>query len=443
MTESSTVEFKREYVEDIKKTVIAFANCQGGELYIGIEDDGSVCGVKDADDCQLRAVNAIRDAVRPDVSMFTFVEVCNAEGVNTVKITVQQGTARPYYLSGKGIRPEGVYVRRGASTVSASEAEILKMIRETAGDDYETARSLNQQLTFNYTEKYFVENGISFGDEQKRTLGIILQDGTFSDLGLLLSDQCVHTIRFAVFEGANKTVFKDRKEFGGSLLKQSEEVYDHISLFNHLHSHFEGLQRVDICDYPVEAVREALLNSIVHRDYSFSSSTLISVFDDRIEFVTVGGLIKGITKSDIMLGISVLRNRRLAEVFYRLHLIEAYGTGMPKIQESYSESKVKPKIEISDNAFKITLPNVNYKPQTEKKNTSVGAPKNIPEKALSKREKQILSYLKEHSAAARHDIQKLVKCSQTTTLSTLGKMADKGLIQKRGEGKQTVYVLKE
>lgn len=214
-------------------------------------------------------------------------------------------------------------------------------------------------------------------------------------------------------------------------------------MFNHLHSHFEGLQRVDICDYPVEAVREALLNSIVHRDYSFSSSTLISVFDDRIEFVTVGGLVKGITKSDIMLGISVLRNRRLAEVFYRLHLIEAYGTGMPKIQESYSESKVKPKIEISDNAFKITLPNVNYKPRAEKNNASVGAPKNIPEKALSKREKQILSYLKEHSAAARQDIQKLVKCSQTTTLSTLGKMADKGLIQKQGEGKRTVYVLKE
>lgn len=445
MIESVNVEFKREYVEDIKKTVIAFANTQGGELYIGIEDDGSVCGVGDPDDCQLRAVNSVRDAVKPDVSMFTSAEVCEREGLQVVKITVQRGTSRPYYLSGKGIRPEGVFVRRGASTVSASEAEILKMIRETAGDDYETARSLNQQLTFDYAENYFRKKEIAFGEEQKRTLGIISQDGTFSNLALLLSDQCVHTVRFAVFEGSCKTVFKDRKEFGGSLLQQSEEAYNYISMFNHLHADFEGLQRVDSPDYPREAIREALLNSIVHRDYSFSSGTLISIFDDRIELVTVGGLVKGITKNDIMLGISVLRNRRLADVFYRLRLIEAYGTGMPKIWESYSESKAKPKLEVSDNAFKITLPNMNYTPRTEKGAASSRAPENVCISAskISPREKQILSYLKENPSVTRQTVQKLAKCSQTTAISTLGRLIDKGLIEKREEGRRTVYILKE
>src|SRR5699024_11153931 len=123
---------------------------------------------------------------------------------------------------------------------------------------------------------------------------------------------------------------------------------------------FEGLNRIDKRDYPSEALREALLNAITHRDYSFSGSTLISIFDDRIEFVTIGGLVRGLTFDDIMLGVSALRNQNLANVFYRLKLIEAYGTGILKINESYAECAVKPQFEVTDNAFKITLPNINY-----------------------------------------------------------------------------------
>ena len=154
MIENNTTEFKREYIDDIKKTIIAFANCDGGSLYIGIEDDGTVCGVDDIDDCQLRVVNSIRDSIRPDVSMFTTINVETRDDKQIVRIEVQHGTGYPYYIGSKGLRPEGVFVRRGASTVPASEAEILKMIKEAAGDNYETARSLNQQLTFEYAEKY-------------------------------------------------------------------------------------------------------------------------------------------------------------------------------------------------------------------------------------------------------------------------------------------------
>jgi len=116
----------------------------------------------------------------------------------------------------------------------------------------------------------------------------------------------MHTIRFAVFEGDSKTTFKDRREFSGSLLKQLEEAFAYIDMFNRTSSEFVGLDRIDKRAYPVEAIREALLNAIVHCDYGYSASTLISIFDNRIEFVTVGGLVKGFTKNDIMLGISVL-----------------------------------------------------------------------------------------------------------------------------------------
>lgn len=125
-------------------------------------------------------------------------------------------------------------------------------------------------------------------------------------------------------------VFKDRREFSGSLLKQMNEVYDFIDLHNQTRATIEKLLRIDVRDYPEVAVREALLNMLVHRDYSFSSSALISVYIDRIEFVSIGGLMPGIDLEDIMVGLSICRNQDLANVFYRLHLIEAYGTGMRK-----------------------------------------------------------------------------------------------------------------
>ena len=125
---------------------------------------------------------------------------------------------------------------------------------------------------------------------------------------------------------------------------------------------FQGLDRIDIRDYPPETIREALLNAIAHRDYAFSASTLISIFTDRIEFVSIGGLPKGITYEDILLGVSVPRNPRLANIFYRLRLIEAFGTGIPKIKGSYQGQAAQPLIQTSDNAFKITLPNINCRP---------------------------------------------------------------------------------
>jgi len=173
-------------------------------------------------------------------------------------------------------------------------------------------------------------------------------------------------IKLAVFEGSRKSVFKDRRELSGSLLGQMEEAVDYIDRYNRTRAEFSGLDRLDIQDYPPEAIREALLNAIVHRDYSFSSATLISIFEDRIEFVKIGGLVKGITLDDVELRVSVLRNQYLANIFYRLRLIEAYGTGILKINECYNDYAVKPVIETTSNAFKITLPNTNFHAEEQK-----------------------------------------------------------------------------
>jgi ATP-dependent DNA helicase RecG len=251
-------------------------------------------------------------------------------------------------------------------------------------------------------------------------------DGMYTNLGLLLSDQCVHTVKLAVFEGAAKTVFKDRREFTGSLLKQLNDVFDFIDRYNRNRSEIEGLRRIDKRDYPVEAVREALLNALIHRDYSFSDSTLISIFDDRIEFVSIGGLARGITFNDMMLGVSVARNRNLANVFYRLTLIEAYGTGMPKIIRNYAEYAAKPQIEVSDNVFKITLPNTNE----------------ITEKAmLNDNESAVIALFKSNDSVVRKDVEKILSVSQTMAIRVLKGLVNKGEIRAVGSGKNTRYVL--
>ena len=256
MLEGKNIEFKRQYTDDIKYAVLAFANTEVGTLYIGINDDGSVEGVENPDAVMLQVMNMIRDTIRPDITVAVDCSTELMENKHVVVLIIQRGVARPYYLANKGIRPAGVYVRQGASSVPASETAILQMIKESSGDIYEEARSLNQNLTFKEAEAYFAKKHLQFGDAQKRTLQLISADGTYSNLGMLLSDQCISIIKLAVFEGSKKTVFHDRKELSGSLFKQLEDAYAYINQFNYTRSEFPGLERVDTRDYPPEAVRD-------------------------------------------------------------------------------------------------------------------------------------------------------------------------------------------
>lgn len=444
--ESETVELKEVVVDDIKKEIIAFANCDGGKLYIGVRDDGTVIGLDNADSVSLQISNMVRDAIKPDITMFLHYETIVENGKNVVVVDIQRGTDRPYYLAKKGMRPEGVYVRQGYSSVPATDTAIRRMIKETDGDRFEAMRCLNQDLTFEATKKEFELRKTDFGAQQMRTLKLIDQDGLYSNLALLLSDQCVHTIKVAVFQGTDQTIFKDRREFTGSLMQQMNEVYDFIDFRNQTRATIEKLYRVDVRDYPEVAVREALLNLLVHRDYSFSASAFISIYEDRIEFVSIGGLMPGIDLEDVMVGISVCRNQDLANVFYRLHLIEAYGTGMGKIMKAYESMQVKLVIETTKNAFKIILPNINAKYETENATvkTKSGTPVTVhTEKKLSDEEEKILEYARKHGAITRNDVIGLLEVSASTAARVIRKMVKTNLLEQKGKARNTHYTIAE
>ena len=427
--ESEVVELKAEIVGDICKEVIAFANTKGGTLYIGVSNDGSVVGVKNADQVILQMNNMIRDSIKPDVTMFVGYEAQHVSDKDIIAVTIQKGTDRPYYLSSKGLKPSGVYVRNGTSSDPATDTAIRRMIKETDGDSFESMRSLEQNLSFEAAEKQFEKQNIPFNAAKMQTLGMISADGIYSNVALLLSDQCPSTIKAATFSGEDKGSFQDRREFDGSLFQQMEELYSYLDMRNQTKATFDGLYRIDTRDYPEDALREALLNSLVHRDYSFRASTLVSVYADRIEFVSVGGLPSGIELDDIMLGLSVCRNPKLAAIFYRLQLIEAYGTGMPKIMNAYTETELKPKIEVSSNVFKITLPNRNT--GANHTETLVGT--------LKSEEKRILDFIGSHGHIVRSDVDRLLDVSQATANRILKRMVAEGLIYQDGNGRKTKY----
>lgn len=438
--ETETVELKSIVMDDIKKEIIAFANCDGGTVYVGVADDGKVLGVENADECALQISNMVRDAVKPDVTMFIHYETLECDGKAVVAVNIQRGTNRPYYLAKKGLRPEGVYVRQGYSSVPATDTAIRQMIKETDGDSFENMRSINQALTFEATKKEFEKRNVVFGQPQMQTLKIVSADGIYTNLGLLLSEQCPHAIKAAVFEGINQNVFKDRREFSGSLMQQLNEVYDYIDFHNQTHATFRKLLRIDTRDYPEVAVREALLNTLVHRDYSFRASTLISIYDDRIEFVSIGGLLPGLELDDLMMGVSVCRNPHLANVFYRLQLIEAYGTGMKKIMGAYANALVQPKIKTTNNAFKIILPNVNFTPKAAEVHKDFEKAADL---ALDSNEEKVLQFLREHRMITRKETQTLLEVSQSTAGRILKAMVDSGRIKQIGGSRTTRYELRK
>ena len=186
--EGFTLEFKREFTPDLKKEVVAFANSEGGTIYLGVDDEGKIVGVSRAREVHLQAVAMIRNSIKPDVTMFTSCEIQNKKGKEIIAVHVQRGTRRPYYIAEKGLRPAGVYVRQGSSSVPATEDAIRQMIKETDGDRFETARSISQDLTFREAKAAFAKQKLSFGEVQMKTLGIKTSDGIYTNL-----DSCSQT----------------------------------------------------------------------------------------------------------------------------------------------------------------------------------------------------------------------------------------------------------
>lgn len=435
--ESERVEYKLQMVDDIYKEVIAFANMDGGVIYIGIDDNGNLIGIDNVDETYTRLTNGIRDAIAPDVTMFVRYVL---QDNKVIRIEVEEGSYKPYYLKSKGMKSNGVYVRQGASSVQASPDQIRRMIKDSDGDVFEEMRTVVQELSFEEAERTFKRYKVDFSEEKYIALGLrSIGDDQYTNLAMILSDQCQHTIKIAVFGDEANITFKDAKEFGGSIFKQLDDSYAYLTLCNRTAATFKGLERVELPDYPEDALREALLNAIIHRDYSYSGSIIINVNDFGIEFISIGGLLPGLSADDIRNGISQPRNRKLAEIFHRLRLIESYGTGIRKIYTLYKNCAAQPRIEVTNNTFKLVLPNMN---------ASGSITGHVPEKSekapvvITPQMKMVIDYLTEYGEMTDEDLQELLNIKKTRAYLLARQMSENGLIDIIGRGAAKKYKLK-
>lgn len=421
------------FTEDIYREVIAFANTAGGVIYVGVDDQGKRIGVDDVDAVYTRITNGIRDEIAPDI---TPLVRCAPEDDGVIRIEVGEGASKPYFLKGKGLKPSGVFVRQGASCAQASFEMIRNMIMEADGEIFEETRTLRQDLTFEEAGQAFTRYKVDFSEDKYLTLGIRDAHDQYTNLGQWLSDQCAHTVKMAYFADDDNTRFLDSCEIGGSVFNQLDGSFKYLSLLNHTASRIDALERTDIPDYPEEAVREALLNALIHRDYSFSGSIIVNVNFKCMQFISIGGLQRGISLEDIRSGISQPRNRRLAAIFHRLKLVEAYGTGIRRIFADYRDCPVQPRIEISPNTFTMVLPNRNaavdpHKPKEPRRQRVVVTPQMT----------EVMNFLSQNQIMTDEDVMRILNVKSTRAYLIARKMVEEGLIRQEGRGQDKKYLL--
>lgn len=305
---------------------------------------------------------------------------------------------------------------------------------------FEEMRTVSQELSFDEAEHTFKRYKVDFSEEKYIALGLRnIHDDQYTNLAMILSDQCQHTTKIAVFGDESNTIFKDAKEFGGSIFKQLKDSYTYLSLCNRTATIFKGLERVELPDYPKEALREALLNALVHRDYSYSGSIIININDSCIEFISIGGLLPGLSADDIRSGISQPRNRKLAEIFHRLRLIESYGTGIRKIYALYKDHIAQPRIEVTPNTFKLVLPNMNANAEITEATPATTEKTHV---VMTPQRKTVVDYLSEYGEMSDEDLQELLNIKKTRAYLLARQMNEDGLIDIIGRGAGKKYKLK-
>lgn len=418
--ESNILEFKEKVSNTLFKTISAFANYKDGKILIGIADDGTIVGVNDVQSLKLSLENAINDNVlpRPDYE----IKDSEYDGKSIIEIQIRKGRNVPYLYKGDAYR------RMDTSTIKINENELFDLLLKKRNLSYDASESSNQNLKFDYLEKIMNEelNLTKVDINVLISLGLN-KGGKFNIAAELLSNQnevpnsFVDIVKF----GNSTSVFLDRNRYEKcSVLKQYQETINMFQLHYKPYQVVEGFERVTKLRVPEAAFREAVANAIVHRDYLVNGGIQISMYVNRIEIDSPGGLPEGITKENYLNDlVSVPRNPVLAGVFYRLGIIELFGTGVRRIIDAYIGCELKPNFIIDESRIKIVLPVINYS-------------ENISD------EEKIINILYIKNEAFRKDIEELLGMNKTQAIAVINNLLNQGKIIKVGSGPNTKYKIR-
>lgn len=416
MRETRIIEFKETITNTFLKTVSAFSNYNGGEIYFGIDDNGNVKGIADVKQSCLDIENKINDSISPQPDY-----TLEIQSDSTIKLTVKSGIHKPYLYKSKA------YKRNDTATIEVDTLELSRLILEGKNIRFEELPYNEQKLTFEVLHQKLKES-IQIETFNKDTLKILnLYDnnnGYNNAAGLLADRNHFPGIDIVKF-GQNISVIQKRATIENiSIL----EVYDKaIDMFRDYYQYeiIEGAERKNVEKIPEAAFREAIANALIHRAWDIESQIRVLMFDDRLEVISPGGLPSGITEDEYLSGkISVLRNRNLANVFYRLGFVEIFGTGITRIKQLYESALRKPDFEVSENTIRIMLPvfeeNIN----------------------LTEDEKQVYALLSTTMLKPISEIAPYTPFGKSKTTQLLKEMSKKGVVEVKGKGRGTKYIIK-
>lgn len=372
--ESKNVEFKVKLPKDSAKyvkTIIAFANTQGGCLVIGVDDKTrEVIGVDNDVAFQImdNIANAVADSCIPQI--VPDIELQTVDKHTVIVVTVAPEPNRPYYLKAKG-KENGTFIRLAGTSRPASPEKIKELEMEGAHISWDELTCIGYEVADKELKKlckdimkYREEAGLP---KRKVTRAQLVNWKLLkkADVSLLASNAYVLLVsdyfpfsktQCAVFKGTERTVFLDKREFTGSVYEQIENAITFVLRNIRLGATVEGLVRKETYELPVEAIREMIVNAHCHRNLTDTSCVQVAVYDDRLEVTSPGGLYNGLTYDEIMSGHSKLRNRAIANIFNQMGLVEAWGTGIRRIQEAAkSYGLPSPEILVYDDMFRVNL----------------------------------------------------------------------------------------
>ena len=416
MKETRTIEFKEKVTNTFLKTVSAFSNYNGGTILFGIGDDGNVKGLPDVKQSCLDIENKINDSICPQPD-YT-IEV---QQDHTIKLSVKSGVQKPYLYKSK------VYKRNDTATIEVDILELSRLILEGKNIRFEELPCKDQELSFEILYRKLREHIQinTFNQDTLKTLNLYDNDNGYNNAAGILADKNhfpgIDIMKF----GENISIIQKRVTFENMSIL---EVYDKtIDVFRDYYQYEEiqGSDRKTVEKIPEAAFREAVANALIHRTWDMESEIRISMFDDRIEIVSPGGLPSGITEDEYLAGkLSVLRNRILANVFYRLGFVEIFGTGITRIKQLYKEGLSKPDFEVSENTIKTVLP-------IFEKDLDLTEDERVVYKTLSKIMLKSIS-----------EIAPYVPFGKSKTTQLLKNMGKKGIITVEGKGRGTKYIIK-
>src|SRR6056297_592255 len=442
--EGKNVEFKEELPSSqaIAKTVIAFSNTAGGKLIIGVNDQGEVTGLKsDVDILELedKVASVIYDNCYPNVLPDIYTTTIDDQVL--LVIEVYRGNLLPYYLKKHG-KNEGVYIRIGATNRKASYENILELERQRMNLSYD--QEANRQVDFHSLDLSLISDRFakvnkSLDKSVMKNLKLVLEEnGTLypSNGLLILLGKFEHVrMKCSRFKGTTMDVFLDRKEYDGDLFTQLENTENFIKNHIRLSSQIKGLQREDQYELPIEAIRESLVNAVVHRDYSNDGRDIkIGIYDDIVNIVSPGGFPSTITQEDILEGRSEIRNKVIARVFKELNYIEQWGSGIRRIKSSCKARGLKePEIVEKGDFVDVSL----YR---EVEHVIEAVENTI---SLTDQEQKIIEFLKEQDGIIRtRDAKNILNVEERRAREVLKDLVEKQVIDKKGKGPSTFYQLK-